>query len=79
MDTVYMSHSYIVRCNLVTSKKTRNLSNGTNQSQSVDKPDCNIFLKEFSPQSGSEHHDVDIKVEGGQYHNGNIKIQCTDV
>ena len=77
MDTVYMSHSCIVHCNLVTSKKT---SNGTNQSQSVDKPDCNNFSeKDFSPQSGSEHHDVDIKVEDGQYHNGNIKIQCTDV
>ncbi|XP_065916119.1 uncharacterized protein [Dysidea avara] len=73
----YMSKKVIRE---VTSKKTRNLSNGTNQSQSVDKPDCNNFSeKEFSPQSGSEHHDVDIKVEGGQYHNGNIKIQCTDV
>ncbi|XP_065916123.1 uncharacterized protein [Dysidea avara] len=70
----YMSKKVIRE---VTSKKT---SNGTNQSQSVDKPDCNNFSeKDFSPQSGSEHHDVDIKVEDGQYHNGNIKIQCTDV
>ena len=72
-----MSHSCIVCCNLVTSKKTRNLHNGT---QSVDKPDYNNFSeKEFNPQPGNEHHDVDIKVEGGQYHNENIKIQCTDV
>ncbi|XP_065916129.1 adhesion G protein-coupled receptor E2-like isoform X3 [Dysidea avara] len=36
----YMSKKVIRE---VTSKKTRNLSNGTNQSQSVDKPDCNNF------------------------------------
>ncbi|XP_065916114.1 uncharacterized protein [Dysidea avara] len=70
----YMSKKVIRE---VTSKKTRNLHNGT---QSVDKPDYNNFSeKEFNPQPGNEHHDVDIKVEGGQYHNENIKIQCTDV
>jgi len=67
-------------CGLVTSKKTRNLSNGTVPSQSIDKPNfSNSSEKEFSPQSDSERYCSDVKVKTGLHHDRSDEIQSTEV